>query len=76
LAQRLQEVFINAWDGKRDESYDDKLFKVINKVAVEAKKLRDYGYDGPFMGKEIVPLFTAINEWEKITHPSAPYKKA
>jgi len=32
-----------------------------------AKRLKDSGYDGPFMGEAIEELFNAINEAENVT---------
>jgi len=41
-------------------------FTAMYGVAVEAKALRDTGYDGPFMGAVTVPLFQAIAKAEKV----------
>ena len=40
-------------------------FNRIHDIALEAKALRDTGYDGPFLGVMIVPLFQAIAAAEK-----------
>ena len=40
-------------------------FTAMYGIAVEAKVLRDTGYDGPFMGAVVVPLFQTIAKAEK-----------
>jgi len=35
------------------------------RVAEEARRLRDDGYDGPFMGDAVEPLFAALAEYER-----------
>jgi len=40
-------------------------FAAMYDISVEAKALRDTGYDGPFMGAVVVPLFQAIAKAEK-----------
>lgn len=37
----------------------------IERIANEAMKLRSFGYDGPFIGEVVGPLFDAIADYEK-----------
>ena len=65
---------IQAWDELSDKertavvhafrTFVDQ-FEAVHKIAVEAKALRDSGYDGPFLGVMIRPLFEAISAAEK-----------
>lgn len=39
-------------------------FDAVHKIAVEAKALRDSGYDGPFIGEAVAPLLRSIAKAE------------
>ena len=56
-----KEEFLEDWepDVTRPSEYDQVL-----RIAYEARDLRRQGYDGPFMGEDVSPLFRAIREWE------------
>jgi hypothetical protein len=48
--------------------------EAMRPVVAAAIDLVRSGYDGPFMGDEVVPLFDAVAEYEKVTGIKTPAK--
>lgn len=76
LADRVEETLTASaslareWEKLRNDAYQrmreasderDELRAVVR----EARALRDSGYDGPFMGEPIEPLFEALRRLDK-----------